>query len=63
MSIFWEHLRYIENKNGRFYKIIDTTETDEMNPSIPKFTDERHGDILLGHHNDGDGRLEAYLIE
>ena len=63
MSIFWELLRYVENKEGRFYKIIDTAETDEMNPHIPKFADEQHGDIILGHHNDGDGRLEAYLIK
>jgi len=29
---------------------------------VQKFADEQHGDIILGHHNDGDGRLEAYLV-
>lgn len=63
LTIFWEHLRYTETKEGRFYKILNTAETDEKDPTIPKFKNERPGDIILGHHNLTDGKIEAYLIE
>jgi len=58
--IFWELLRYEENKNGRFYRIVDTAETSIYDPNLPKFKNARHGDIALGHKDTG---LEAYLVE
>ena len=58
--IYWELLRYEENKQGRFYRIIDTAETSEYDPRIPRFKDEQVGDIILGHKDTG---LEAYRVE
>ena len=58
--IFWELLRYEENKNGRFYRIVDTAETSVYDPSLPEFENQQSGDILLGHKDSG---LEAYVVE
>jgi len=54
--IYWELLR----KQGDSYKVIDTAETSEYDPRIPKFKEEQVGDIILGRKDDG---LEAYLVE
>ena len=58
--IYWELLRYEENKQGRFYRIIETAETSEYDPRIPEFKKEQEGDIILGYKDDG---LEAYRVE
>ena len=58
--IFWELLRYEENKNGRFYRIVDTAETSIYDRRLPEFKNQRPGDILLGHKDSG---LEAYVVE
>ena len=54
--IYWELLR----KEGDLYKVIETAETSEYDPRIPRFKNEQVGDIILGHKETG---LEAYLVE
>lgn len=61
MTIFWELLRYEETKEGRFYRIVDTAETVDFDPHVPKFKEECHGDIILGHKSSGG--LEAYRVD
>jgi len=56
--IHWELLR----KNGKTYKIIETSETEEFDPSLPRFKKEKSGDVILGHKFEH-SEVEAYYVE